>query len=177
MRAMDALCLLFSPSGRLGPQAFIFNVIAVYAVGVAAQWLSVPKIQGNAGIWPFVVVQAVLIWIWYVLHAKRLRDADRPTGLAAGAALLYALAVVLLLIVATNFFQPYIGGPSDSSATAVLNVTAFIAVLLELTRMSAGDLNMFVLGIFIVMAFLPMIVALAVTVWAASRPSAPRQRM
>jgi uncharacterized membrane protein YhaH (DUF805 family) len=174
---MDALRLLFSPSGRLGPQAFVFNVAAVYAVGLAAQWLAAPKIQGNAGIWPFAAAQALLIWIWYALHAKRLRDADRPAGPAAGAALLYALSVVLLLIVATNFFRPYIGGPSDPGATAVLNFAVFLAVLLELTRMSAGNLNTLVMGIFITMAFLPMIVALTVTVWAASRPSAPRQRM
>jgi uncharacterized membrane protein YhaH (DUF805 family) len=174
---MDALRVLFSPSGRLEPQAFIFNVIAVYAVGVAAQWLAAPKIQGNVGIWLFVAAQALLIWIWYALHAKRLRDAERPTGLAAGAALLYAFSVVLLLIVATNFFRPSIGGPSDSSATAVLNVTVFLAVLLELMRMSARNLNTIVVGIFITMAFLPMIVALTVTFWAASQPSAPRQRM
>jgi uncharacterized membrane protein YhaH (DUF805 family) len=173
---VDALRLLFSPSGRLGPQAFIFNVVAVYAIGVAAQWFAAPQIQGNAGIWPFVAVQSLLIWIWYALHAKRLRDADRPTGLAAGAALLYALSVVLLLIVATNFFRPAIGGPSDPSATAALNVILFLAVLLELTRTSVRDLNTLVVGIFVVMAFLPMIVALAVTVWAASRPSAPGQR-
>jgi uncharacterized membrane protein YhaH (DUF805 family) len=172
---MQALRLLFSPFGRLGPKVFIFNAIAVYAVGVAAQWLAIPDIQVNAGIWPFVIVQALLIWIWYALHAKRLHDADRSAGLAAGAALLYALSVVLLLIVATNFFQPYVGGPSDSSATAVLNVTVFIAVLLELMRMSVHELNTSVVGIFIVMAFSPMIVALALTVWAASRPSVPRQ--
>jgi uncharacterized membrane protein YhaH (DUF805 family) len=172
---MDALRLLFSPSGRLGPQAFIFNVIAVYAIGVAAQWLAAPRIQGNAGIWPFVAVQALLIWIWYALHAKRLRDAGRLIGLAAGAALLYALSVVLLLIVATNFFQATSGGPSDSGATAVLNVTVFLAVLLELTRMSVHDVNTLVVGGFVIMAFSPMIVALAVTIWAASQPSAPRQ--
>jgi uncharacterized membrane protein YhaH (DUF805 family) len=172
---MDALRVLFSPSGRLGPRAFIYNVIAVYSVGVAVQWLAAPRIQGNIGIWPFVAVQALLIWIWYALHVKRLRDAGRPTGLAAGAALLYALSVVLLLIVATNFFQLSAGGPSDSGATAVLNVTVFLAVLLELTRMSVHDVNTLVVGAFIVMAFSPMIIALAVTIWAASRPSAPRQ--
>src|SRR5580704_5726308 len=167
---MQALRLLFSPSGRLGPQVFIFNAIAVYAVGVAAQWLAIPDIQANAGIWPFAIVQALLIWVWYALHAKRLHDADRSAGLAAAAALLYGLSVVLLLILATSFFRPHIGGPSAPAATAVLNVTVFLAVLLELMRMSARDLNTLVIGIFIAMAFLPMGVAIAVTVWAATRP-------
>ena len=133
---MDALRLLFSPSGRLGPRAFVFAVIAVYAAGVAAQWLTVPKIQGNAGIWPFVIVQAVLIWIWYRASRQAAARCRSAAGLAAGAALLYALSVVLLLIVATNFFQPYVGGPSRLQARRPCLISlSFIAVLLELTRM------------------------------------------
>lgn len=168
---MDALCLLFSPSGRIGPQAFLFNVIAVYAVGIAAQWLAIPDIQEKAGIWPFAVMQALLIWVWYALHAKRLRDAARPIGVAVGAALLYTLSVVLLLIVATNFFQAF---GRTSVGTAALNVTILLSVLLELTRQSIPDLGSLVVGLFVVMAFLPMIVALAVTIYAATRPSAAK---
>ena len=37
--------------------------------------------------------QALLIWMWFALHAKRLRDAGRTIGLAVGAAVLYALSV------------------------------------------------------------------------------------
>jgi len=171
---MDALRLLFSPSGRLGPQVFIINVVVVYAVGVGAQWLASEEIQRNAGIWPFAVVQALLIWIWYVLHAKRLRDANRSTGAAAGAAVLYALSVVLLLIVATNFFLVTSGRPSEPATTAVLNVILFLAVLLELWRQQAHDLNTLVVDLFIIMAFVPMIVAVAVTIYAATRPGATK---
>ena len=83
---MQALRFLFSPSGRLGPQAFAVAVIAVYAAGAASQWLTVPGVIARNGLWPFVAAQAVLIWIWFTLHAKRLHDADRATGLAVGAA-------------------------------------------------------------------------------------------
>src|SRR5580692_11893212 len=101
---MQALSLLFSPNGRLRPQPFIYGALAVYALGAASQLLTRPDVMMRGGLWLFAASQAVLIWIWFALHAKRLRDADRAAGLAAGASLLYALAVVLLLIVATAFF-------------------------------------------------------------------------
>ena len=70
----------------------------------AAQWLTVPDVIARGGLWPFVIVQALLIWVWFALHAKRLRDAGRTIGLAVGVSLLYTLSVVLLLIVAAAFF-------------------------------------------------------------------------
>jgi uncharacterized membrane protein YhaH (DUF805 family) len=167
---MQPLRFLFSPSGRLTPQAFIVAAIAVYAAGAAAQWLTAPTILVHAGIWPFAAAQALLVWIWYTLHAKRLHDSDRPTGLAAGAAMLYALSIVLLLIVAVGFLKPY-AGMTDPNATAALNIILLVSVIAALAQMSSNDIGAIVVTIFIVMAFLPVIVALSVTVWAATRPS------
>ncbi len=79
-----------------------------------------PDIVARTGLWPFVAAQAVLIWIWFALHAKRLHDAGRSTGLAAGAALLYALSVVLLLIVATAFFTTSPSAATGANPTARL---------------------------------------------------------
>ena len=45
-----------------------------------------------------MLVQVVLIWLWIVLHRRRLRDAGRPTGIAIGIAMIYALEVVLLTL-------------------------------------------------------------------------------
>jgi uncharacterized membrane protein YhaH (DUF805 family) len=168
---MQALRLLFSPFGRLGPRIFVFNVIAVYVVGVAAQWLASPDIQTNAGIWPFAIMQALLLWIWYALHAKRLHDADHSAGLAAGAALLYALSIALLVILATSFFQPYVRELAYPGATAALNITLFLSVLVVLVRTGSYDIGALLVDIFIVLAFLPPFVAVAVTLWAATRPS------
>jgi len=65
----------------------------VYLVGAASHLLTVPDVLGHAGLWPFVIVQGVLIWIWFVLHAQRLHDAGRGSGLAVGVALLYILSI------------------------------------------------------------------------------------
>jgi uncharacterized membrane protein YhaH (DUF805 family) len=165
------LRFLFSPFGRLAPQPFVAAVLAVYAAGIGAQWLTMQQVLAHAGIWPFAIAQVLLIWIWYVLHARRLHDAGRPVDLAAGAAALYALSIVLLLIVAMNFFTPSAGG-TDPNATAALNIVLLIAVIAALTQTSGHDVGGLILALCIVMAFLPVIVAVAVTCWAATQPSA-----
>jgi uncharacterized membrane protein YhaH (DUF805 family) len=169
---MQALRFLFSPSGRLGPQAFAVAVIVVYTAGVASQWLTVPGVVARNGVWPFVLVQAVLIWVWFALHAKRLRDADRSVGLAAGASLLYALAVVLLLIVATAFFSTSPSATTEANPTGALGLILLLSIIAALAGSSSYDVGWFVVAILMMLAFLPIVVAVVITLWAATRPSA-----
>jgi uncharacterized membrane protein YhaH (DUF805 family) len=173
---MQALHSVFSPSGRLAPRPFAVAAIAVYIAGVAAQWLTGPEVLVRTGIWPFAIVQVLLIWIWYTLHAKRLHDADRSDGLAAGAALLYALSIVLLLIVTIGFFKPYASGMTDPNATAALNIVLLVSVIAALAQTSSHDIGALIVTGLIAVAFLPVIVALAVTLWAATRPSAAEHK-
>jgi uncharacterized membrane protein YhaH (DUF805 family) len=168
---MQVLRSLFSPAGRLEPRAFIIAAIIVYALGVAAQWLTMPDVLLRAGIWPFAAAQALLVWVWFSLHAKRLRDAGQPVDLAAGAALLYELSIILLLIVAIGYFKPY-AGTVDPNATAALNIILFVMVISALTQSASYDVGALIVTILIVLALLPVIVAAAVTLWAATRPSA-----
>jgi uncharacterized membrane protein YhaH (DUF805 family) len=173
---MQALRFLFSPFGRLGPQAFAVAVIALYAAGAASQWLTVPGVVARNGLWPFLLAQAVLIWVWFALHAKRLRDAGRSTGLAAAAGLLYALAVVLLLIVATAFFSTSPSAMSGANPTGALGLILLLSIIAALADSSSYDVGWFVVAILMALAFLPIIVATAVTLWAATRPSAAERQ-
>ena len=167
---MQALRLLFSPFGRLGPKAFVIAVIVVDAAGAASQWLTVLGATANNGLLLFAAVQAVLIWIWFVLHAKRLRDAGRSIGLAVGAAVLYALSVVLLLTVATAFFTT---GPTNHDANTIgaLTVILLLSILESLGAASSYPLGSIVIAILAVLTFLPVIVAMIVTLWAATGAS------
>jgi uncharacterized membrane protein YhaH (DUF805 family) len=169
---MQALRFLFSPSGRLQPQPFVLAVLVIYIAGVVAQWLTAPEVLARAGLWPFAAAQAVLIWIWYALHARRLRDAGRSVGIAAGAAILYALAVVLLLIVATAFFTTT---PSaihgNANATGALGLILVLTVIATLGGAPSYDVGWLVVAILTGLSLLPIILALAVTLWAATRPS------
>lgn len=169
---MQALRFLFSPSGRLGPQAFVVAATVVYAAAAASQWLTVPSVVARNGLWPFALAQTVLIWVWFALHAKRLRDAGRSTGLAAGAGLLYALSVVLLLIVATAFFSTSPSAMTGANPTGALGLILLLSIIAALAGSASYDVGWFVVVILMVMAFLPIIVAVAVTLWAATRPSA-----
>ena len=168
---MQTLRSLFSPAGRLEPRAFIIAAVIVYALGVAAQWLTMSDVLLRAGFWPFAAAQALLIWVWFTLHARRLRDAGQPVDLAAGAALLYGLSIVLLLIVAIGYFKPY-AGTIDPNATAALNIILFVMVISALTQSAGSDVGTLIVTVFMVLALLPLIVVVAVTLWAATRPSA-----
>jgi uncharacterized membrane protein YhaH (DUF805 family) len=170
---MQALRFLFSTSGRLAPQAFVIAAIAVYATGAAAQYFTAPNILAHAGLWPFAVVQAVLIWIWYALHARRLHDAGCSTGLAAGAATLYALSVVLLLILATGLFATSAAGTTDNKPDAL--IVLLVSVIAALAQSGNHGVGWFIVSALIALGFLPVIVALAVTLWAATRPRAAQQ--
>jgi uncharacterized membrane protein YhaH (DUF805 family) len=174
---MQALRFLFSPSGRLGPQAFAVAVIVVYVAGAASQWLTVPGVVARNGLWPFVLAQAVLIWVWFALHAKRLRDAGRSTGLAAAAGLLYALAVVLLLIVATAFFSTSPSAMSGANPTGGLGLILLLSIVAALAGSASYDVGWFVVVILMALAFLPIVVAVAVTLWAATGPSVVERQL
>jgi uncharacterized membrane protein YhaH (DUF805 family) len=168
---MQALRFLFLPSGRLGPRAFLVAVIAVDAAGAASQWFGLVGATARNGLWLFAVAQAVLTWVWFALHARRLRDAGRSIGLAAGAAILYALSVVLLLTVATSFFAVSPGSTTDVNTVGALTLILLLSVFESLAAASSYDLGRSIVAILVVLALLPIVVAMAVTLWAATGAS------
>lgn len=167
---MQALCFLFSPFGRLPPAAFIVSVVVVYLAGAASHALTVPDVILRAGLWPFMVAQAVLVWIWYALHAKRLHDADRSAGLAAGVAVLYALAVALLIIIAASFYGPLAGEVPDANTASALGLILFVSVVAVLLGVPHYDLAWLMVVVLLLIAFVPLILAVAVSLWTATRP-------
>src|ERR1700716_4073260 len=64
-----------------------------------SQLLISPAVMLRLGLAPFALVQATAMWAWFCLHAKRLRDADRPLSPAVAIAVLYALGMILLLLI------------------------------------------------------------------------------
>ncbi len=171
---MQTLRFLFSPSGRLGLQSFFVAALGVYAAGVASQWLTAPGIVARGGIWPFAVAQALLIWVWFSLHAKRLHDADRSVGLAASAAVLYLLAILLLLFLLGTFLDDTTRQTGDPNATGAMTLILFIWIIAILT--DSPSANFYWLGVLaFAVAVFPVIFSIAVTLWAATRPSVEEQ--
>ena len=168
---MQALRFLLSPSGRLSPQAFLVAAVVVYLAGAASHALTLPTIMVRTGPWLFAAVQALLIWVWYVLHAKRLHDAHSSVGPAIGASILYALSIALLLILAASFYAPPAGQVSDASATSALGLILLISIVAVLLGSAHYDLTWLVVAILVLLSVLPLIFAIGVTMFAATRPS------
>jgi len=170
---MPSALSALSPAGRLRPQPFLATVAAVYIAGALSHWLTVPDMIGRVGLWAFAAVQAALIWLWFVLHAKRLHDAGRGEGLAIAVALLYVLSLVLLLLLATNFFAgSEAGSLGNSSATSALELVLLLYIMMTLTSATQYDLTWIVVVILTFFAFVPVLVALFFTLWTATSTSA-----
>jgi uncharacterized membrane protein YhaH (DUF805 family) len=164
---MNIFDLLLSPRGRLGAQPFVSAALVVYLLGVASQFLTSFDVLRRAGLWLFVAAQLVLIWIWFCLHAKRLHDAGRSSGLALGVALLYLLSVVLLLIVADGFVASAGQPLGDANASAALWLILVLYILSALGGSTQYDLAWVVVAILSFMAIVPTVLALVLTAWAA----------
>jgi hypothetical protein len=169
---MSGLRLLFSPSGRLPPQTFAIAATAVYLAGAASHLLTMPGVIMGAGPWPFLAAQALLTWIWFSLHAKRLRDGNRPVGLAAGVGLLYALSIALLVIVAAAFDGALAGEVPDANAASALGLILLATIIANFLGAPHYDLAWLIVAMLLLIAILPIVLAVVTTVWAATRPSA-----
>ena len=156
---MQTLRLIFSPSGRLAPQAFIVAAILVYLVGIASHLLTGSSVVLHAGLWPFLFVQALLIWIWFAAHAKRLHDADRTAGLAAGVAILYALSIALLVIVAASFYGALAGQMpyADANTASALGLILLVSIIAILLGAPHYDLAWLVVAILLLIALVPVV--------------------
>jgi uncharacterized membrane protein YhaH (DUF805 family) len=163
---------LLSPGGRLKPQPFTYAAIAVYLAGAASHLLTAADVMTRAGLWPFLAAQILLLWLWFALHAKRLRDAGHGSGLAAGVALLYALSIALLLIVADSFFNTSDGLMSNANAASALGLIMILYIFAVLAGSSQYDLAWVVVAILMLIAILPIVVSIIFSIWTATRPSA-----
>jgi uncharacterized membrane protein YhaH (DUF805 family) len=178
---MQALRFLFSPYGRLRPRPFLLAAIAVYAAGLMVNGLTEPRMLAY-GLWPFAAAEALLIWMWFALHAKRLRDAGHGSGLAAGVSLLYALSVMLLLLIGAAFLSKMMApswGAAPTSTLGLINLILVNDLLFTYSMVCCSphyDVTWIIVAGLTIMAFLPPAIAMALTVWAATRPSAPERK-
>jgi uncharacterized membrane protein YhaH (DUF805 family) len=168
---MNLVPLAFSHSGRLAPRPFALAVIVVYLLGSASQVLLTQPILARAGVWLFALLHALLLWVWFVLHAKRLRDAGRGTGAALGVAIVNALSLLFLMMVVAMFATPESGGESTGSVLGTWVVIIFFLAIIS----SVPHLGWFaiILWTIIVIAVLPILLALGFSIWAGTRPSVP----
>jgi uncharacterized membrane protein YhaH (DUF805 family) len=167
-----AMSLAHPRTNSLTRRPFALAVIAVYLVSFISQMLLSAPVTSRLGVAPFALAQIALIWLWIVLHRRRLRDAGRPSGIVFGIAFVYALQVLLLLllvwmIVASN------AGTSETADTGAGLLHLF--TVLYLLGMMTGDpaltgLQLWLAGL-IALLLIPVLIGLCFSLWAATRPS------
>jgi uncharacterized membrane protein YhaH (DUF805 family) len=163
--------LVHSQAGRLARGRFIVAVVVVYALSFVSQMLLSAPVTGRMSVVPFVLVQIVLIAAWIVLHRRRLHDAGRPTGIAIGIAMIYALEMVLMTLLIWIVSAPAGTSTFSDEGAGVFHLFAFLYMLGVLTGDSnLGALQVWLMGFAAVM-FLPIVIAVCFSVWAATRPS------
>jgi uncharacterized membrane protein YhaH (DUF805 family) len=171
---MDSLTTMFSASGRLAPQPFVLGALAVYVGGFLSQLLLNSYVTQHANVIPFVLVQIALAWIWYALHARRLRDAGRGVGAAIALTIVYLLAIVLLLVVVFTVNKGVL--PADNSGFAVMTIIAVLAAAFftSLIVGASSAIDMFgpaLLGGLVAIT-LPVLIGFVFTIWLVNRPRA-----
>ena len=163
---MESLALFFSARGRLAPRAFAAGAAAVYGTAFLSQLLISAPVMLHAGLAPFALVQAIATWSWFCLHAKRLRDADRGIGVAVAIAVLYALAVILFLLLVALIMPP-----GDAAQTASADDVRALPLLIATLTAETG-IFAYVAAAILALVVAPVPVAIALSIWAATRPAA-----
>lgn len=157
---------LLSPSGRMPPQPFSIAVAAIYVASFASQVLLSVSVTAQTGLWSFALVQMVLIWLWLVLHTKRLHDAGQNAGVAGGIAAIYLLAIVLLLMI-MGVMHADVSSSGDAP-----RVWQLFAVIYFFADLAGGVAGYWLLAVTVLM-LAPVALALGFSLWAATRPSVP----
>lgn len=159
---MHHLQSLLSSHGFLGPGRFAVATLVVYALGLATQMLTAPPVLMHFGLWPFLLTQASLTWVWFALHATRLRDAGRGASPAQGIAAIYLLAGVLLVLVGVFFME-------NASVDGWAPVSLILVRELVTFGRGSGDL-LTLLGL---IACAALLLPPAFSLWAAAQPGRP----
>lgn len=169
MNALESLI----PSGDLEQGPYARALIGLLIGAILSNMLSAPAITATFGLWPFVVTQLALLWFWFALTARRLRNAERSVLGVAAVALIAVIAIALLAVILklqhTGDANETVAGPWLPASIGVL-IYPFVFLLNVVTGPSANaqDATIAVLSLFTVAPFLLLIWYSA---WAALQPS------
>jgi uncharacterized membrane protein YhaH (DUF805 family) len=158
--------------GRIAPRPFAVGVVAVYALSFLSQVLMSSPVTVRFGVLPFAILQALLTWAWFVLHARRLRDAGRPIGPAIAIAVLYVLAMVLLLLLLLLLLLDQISAVGTAAPRPSLS-EVWVFLLLFSTFAGEATLGFFhvlALGI-LALILAPVAIAIGFSIWTCTRPA------
>ena len=159
-----------SPAGRLAPTPFALGAVVVYVLSFLSQILISPPLLSATGLGLFALVQGLLAWSWFCLHARRLRDSGRAIAPATGIAIVYGLAMVLLLMLIVLVVAEPAAYQSVGAKGVPLKDLLIPFFLLAVLSSDSG-LFAYVMVAILVLSLLPMLIAVGFSLWAWSRPT------
>jgi uncharacterized membrane protein YhaH (DUF805 family) len=168
---MEWLAVFFSASGRVARKPFAVGVVLAYGLSFFSQMLLSPPVLARWSVAPFAIMQGLLTWCWFALHAKRLRDANRGIANALAIAILYALAMILLMLLIVPLSAPSTGQEPPEGLGA--NLASFFVVLVLFAALTGQNLDFFFyLALALLVLFLtPILLALLFSIRVGLRPS------
>jgi len=147
----------------------VLAATGVYGASFLSQGLLTAPVTKLFSVVPFLVMQVVLIWLWVVLHRRRLRDAGRPSGLAIGIAILYALEVILMALLIWMLTAP---AEQTGDAAGIFHLYLLLYLIGSLSGESnLAGLQYWLMGL-VGLMLLPALISVIFSLWAATRPSA-----
>lgn len=160
------------PSGDIEQRPYARALVALLIGAVLSNMLSAPVVTASFGIWPFVVTQFALLWFWFALTAKRLRNAERSVLGVTAVALIAVIAVVLLAVVLALQSSDLEAGAAapwiPASIGTLIYPFVFLFNLVTGPSANAQDLTIAVLATFTVA---PLLLMTWYSAWAALQPS------
>ncbi len=160
------------PSGDIEQRPYARALIALLIGALLSNMLSAPAVTASFGIWPFVVTQFALLWFWFALTARRLRNAERSVLGVTAVALIAVIAVVLLAVVLALQSSDLEAGTAapwiPASIGTLIYPFVFLFNLITGPSANAQDLTIAVLATFTVA---PLLLMTWYSAWAALQPS------
>jgi uncharacterized membrane protein YhaH (DUF805 family) len=160
------------PSGDLEQGPYVRALIGLVIGAILSNMLSAPAITAALGIWPFVVTQLALLWFWFALTAKRLRNAERSVLGVTAVAFIAVIAIVLLsVMLALQFTDTSAGAAAPwvpTSLGTLIYPFVFLFNLVAGPAAAAQDVTIAALSAFTVA---PLLLMIWYSAWAALQPS------
>ena len=168
---MQALGLFFSARGRLAPPSFARAALALYLLAFLSQLLLSRPVLAQLGPAPFALVQALAVWSWFCLHAKRLRDSGTEIGAAIAIAILYGLAVLLFMLIAILIAELMSKDPTAAPRVDLADwLVMFLFIGMLIREPNAGLFGYVAIAV-LLLILVPLVLAVGFSVFAFRRPS------
>jgi uncharacterized membrane protein YhaH (DUF805 family) len=160
------------PSGDLEQGPYTRALIGLLIGAILSNMLSAPVVTASFGLWPFVVTQLALLWFWFALTSKRLRNAERSVLGVTAVALIALIAIVLLAVILklqAGDPEPTVAGPYlPASISVLIYPLVFLFNLVTGPSANQQDATIAVLSLF---TLAPLLLMIWYSVWAAMQPS------